>query len=218
MKTQILQGMVKYNVNEIGIDEVGRGCLFGPVYIAGVILPDNIDDIKESEILKDSKLLSKKNRDLALKFIENHALEYHIVSIENKQIDEINILNATLKGMHDVVDKFSLKSKHLLVDGNNFLKYPGIEHTCVIKGDNKYKNIAAASILAKTARDKYIEELTNKYKILNEKYNLEQNKGYGTSQHINGIKIHGITNYHRLSFKPCKDYIETIINIEDSSS
>jgi len=201
---------------ELGIDEAGRGCLFGPVFIAGVILPSNIQELidKENEgkkrnatiVIKDSKKLSKKKRILAKEFIEKHVLFYEVIQKSNNVIDEINILNATLEGMHDVVKKINSNTKidKILVDGNRFRKFIDdndeiIEHECVIKGDDTYLSIACASILAKTYKDIYIEKLVQSFTDL-EKYDLVNNSGYGTQNHIDAIKKYGITQYHHKTF------------------
>ena len=197
-------------VLEIGIDEAGRGCLIGPVFIAGVILPNNIYELCEEEniVLKDSKKMSSKNRTLARDFIERVAIDYAVIQKDNKIIDEKNILQATLCGMHDVIDKIQIKPEKILVDGNQFHIYRDssgdiIHHECIIEGDNNYMCIAAASILAKTAKDAYIEELVEKYPDLN-KYSLRHNSGYGTAAHIEAIKKYGITEFHRKTFGICK--------------
>jgi len=200
------------NVVEIGIDEAGRGTLIGPVYIAGVILPNNIIELCEEEdiIIKDSKKMSKKERERSRLFIENNAIDYAIISKDNNIIDEKNIFTTTMEGMQDVVNKISIKPEKILVDGDHFNIYRDeigemIPHQCIIKGDDTYMCIAAASILAKTYKDKYIEDLVALYPDLN-KYDLSNNSGYGTQNHIDAIKIHGITKYHRKTFGICKTF------------
>ena len=207
------------NKIELGIDEAGRGCLFGDVFIAGVVLPKNIVSILEKEnegkkrnekiIIKDSKKLSKKKRELAKDFIEKNSIYYIVAQKSNKLIDEINILNATLEGMYDVTKEIYSKIKidKILVDGNRFRKFINendeiVEHECVIKGDDTYLNIACASILAKTYKDNYIEQIVSENKEL-EKYDLINNSGYGTQKHIEAIKKYGITEYHRKTFNIC---------------
>lgn len=199
---------------EIGIDEAGRGCLFGEVFVAGVILPKNIKELIEKEeekiIIKDSKKLSKKRRLKAKEFIERVAVDYCVVSKDNKIIDQKNILNATIEGMHEVLDKIQTKPNKILVDGNRFKFYRDqngelIEHKCVTCGDNKYLSIASASILAKTNKDLYIENIVNNNPEL-EKYDLVNNSGYGTKKHIEAIKKYGTTQFHRKSFGLCADY------------
>jgi len=193
---------------EVGIDEAGRGCLFGPVCIASVSLT-NFDDPLVNNI-KDSKKLSEKKRNILYDFIKNNSV-YSIQLISHEKIDEINILKATLEGMHlcldDIDDKINIDT--ILVDGNHFPPYFStkqdkfIKHECVISGDNIYINIAAASILAKVTRDNYVKDLCEKDKNL-KKYDLHNNKGYGTKKHMDAIKNLGIIEGHRRSFKPCK--------------
>lgn len=195
---------------EMGIDEAGRGCLFGPVFVAGVILPNNILELceKSNIVLKDSKKMTKKNRTIARDFIIQNAIDYSIVSKDNNFIDEKNIFATTMIGMHEVVDNIIIKPEKILVDGDHFNYYKDsndniIDSECVIKGDDTYMCIAAASILAKTAKDAYIEELVEKYPELN-KYSLTHNSGYGTVAHIEAIKKYGITEFHRKTFGICK--------------
>jgi len=197
---------------ELGIDEAGRGCLFGRVYIAGVILPNNILELVDEEdiVIKDSKKMSKKNKIRAKKFIEKHAIDYNVVYKENNYIDQYNIFASTMEGMHDVVDNITIKPDKILVDGNSFRKYYDndgniIEHECIVEGDNKYMSIAAASILAKTYKDEYIQNIVNEYPDY-KKYDLENNSGYGTANHLEAIKLYGITPHHRKTFGPCKSY------------
>jgi len=197
---------------ELGIDEAGRGCLFGRVYIAGVILPNNIIELCEEEdiIIKDSKKMNKNNKERAREFIERNAIDYTIVYKDNKYIDQHNIFEATMDGMKIVVDNITIKPDKILVDGNCFRPYKDeygnkIDHECVIEGDNRYMSIAAASILAKTYKDKYIENVVEEYPDL-KKYDLLNNSGYGTLNHIEAIKIFGISQFHRKSFGICKNY------------
>ena len=196
---------------ELGIDEAGRGCLFGRLYVAGVILPNNIQELCEEEdiIIKDSKKMTKNNKERARLFIEKNAIDYCIVYKESYEIDKLNILQATLEGMHNVVDRICIKPDKILVDGDKFKKYIDeygniINHECIIDGDNKYMSIAAASILAKTYKDKYVEELVIENPDL-EKYGLPGNSGYGTAVHLDAIKKYGSTKYHRKSFGICKE-------------
>lgn len=201
----------KEDILEVGIDEAGRGCLFGRVYIAGVILPNNISELCDEEniVLKDSKKMTKKNKEIAKEFIERVAIDYSIVYKENDYIDKYNIFESTYNSMHEVIDKLIIKPEKILVDGNYFRKYyyegKEIEHECIIEGDNTYMSIAAASILAKTYKDKYIEDIVNKYPDL-KKYDLLNNSGYGTQNHLDAIKIYGISKFHRKSFGICKNY------------
>tara|TARA_Y100001958_G_scaffold150064_1_gene133398 strand:+ start:1612 stop:2232 length:621 start_codon:yes stop_codon:yes gene_type:complete len=196
------------NKLEIGIDEAGRGCLFGPVFVAGVVYnPEG----EYSYEIRDSKKCSLKQRDVLYDEILLQSISYSIKMVNEKEIDEINILQATFKGMHRCVDEITseIKIDSILVDGSLFPYYTDketfepIEHHCIINGDNTYRSIAAASILAKVSRDRYIERLVKENKEL-EKYDLLKNKGYGTKNHIDSINKYGITRYHRKSFGPCK--------------
>jgi ribonuclease HII len=176
---------------EVGIDEAGRGCLAGPVVSAAVILPKDFD----YPIVKDSKKLSEKKRKEAYDIIIKNALNYSVSLVLPEVIDKINILQATMLSMHNCLD-YMEGFNHILVDGNYFNKYKDIPHTCVIKGDNTYYSIAAASIIAKVSRDDYMKQLHNEFP----KYKWENNKGYGSEEHINMIKEIGITEHHRKSF------------------
>lgn len=193
---------------EIGIDEAGRGCLLGPVFVAGVIYNPYGEYSYE---IKDSKKCTLKQRDILYDEIISQSICYSIKLVNEKEIDKINILQATFRGMHRCIDEIisDIKVDKILVDGTMFPYYTEkenfeiIEHICIPGGDNKYRSIAAASILAKVSRDRYIERLVKENKEL-EKYDLLKNKGYGTKNHINSIKEFGITKYHRKSFAPCK--------------
>ncbi|MFM7681311.1 MAG: ribonuclease HII [Bacteroidota bacterium] len=177
---------------EAGCDEAGRGCLAGPVVAAAVILPLDY----ENSQLNDSKKLSEKARLYLRDDIVEKALAYHIAFVWQEEIDRINILNASFMAMHRAVDQLKLKPKHLLIDGNRFNPYPGIPHTCIIKGDGKFLSIAAASILAKTARDEFMEQLHHEFPA----YNWKKNKGYPTKDHRAAIKEYGPNIHHRQSF------------------
>ncbi|MEI6820526.1 MAG: ribonuclease HII [Bacteroidota bacterium] len=181
---------------EAGCDEAGRGCLAGPVYAAAVIFPKDY----KNELLNDSKKLSEKHRLVLRKVIETDALAYAVVSIDNIEIDKINILNASIKGMQDAVALLKITPQFLLIDGNRFKPYRDIPYKCIIEGDAKYLSIAAASILAKTYRDECMEKLHEEYPA----YNWNKNKAYATLEHREMIKKIGITPYHRLSYKPCQ--------------
>lgn len=178
---------------EAGIDEAGRGSLAGPVTAAAVILPKGLNITG----LNDSKKISKIKRDKLRIEIEDKALAFSVVNINSKLIDESNILKATIKAMHEAIKLLKVKPKHLLIDGNYFNKYKDIPHKCIIKGDSKYQNIAAASILAKTYRDELMVNLALKFN----EYGWSKNKGYGTKEHRNAIIKHGLTKYHRKSFR-----------------
>ena len=195
------------NKLEIGLDEAGRGCLFGPVCVAGVVWTDE-DPIPLLEI-KDSKKCSEKKRNILRKYIEDNAIAWSVHFIHHDEIDSLNILKATIKGMHRCIDtiRSQLEIDTILVDGNSFTTYTDedfnyINHKCIINGDNTYKSIAAASILAKTHRDEYMYQLIDENPLL-KKYGLHTNKGYGTEYHMKSIKQYGTTKGHRLSFKPC---------------
>ena len=177
---------------EAGCDEAGRGCLAGPVFAAAVILPENF----RNEMLNDSKQLSEKKRDELRTIIEREALAWAVAAVDNEEIDKINILNASIEGMHRALAQLSITPQHILVDGNRFKPYGIIEHHCIVKGDSNYMAIAAASILAKTHRDEYMLQLHERYPM----YDWASNKGYPTKKHRAGIAEHGITPYHRRSF------------------
>jgi len=185
------------NEFEAGIDEAGRGCLAGPVTAAAVVMPPNCN----LGTLDDSKKLSKEQRFELRPIIEKEALAYSVVHISHRVIDEINILQATFKAMHKCVDELSIRPDLLLIDGNRFPAYLGIIHQCIVKGDAKYQSIAAASILAKTYRDEYMEKLHRKHP----QYDWISNKGYPTNKHRSAIKEFGPTKYHRTSFKLIKE-------------
>lgn len=178
---------------ECGTDEAGRGCLAGPVTAAAVILPINFI----SDILNDSKQLTHSKRNFLRPIIENEAITYSVSHIFEKEIDVINILNASILAMHKAIEGLNTAPSFISVDGNKFKSYKNIPHQTVIKGDSKYLNIAAASVLAKTYRDAYMNELHNEFPM----YNWKQNKGYPTIEHREAIKKYGITKYHRKSFK-----------------
>ena len=194
---------------EVGIDEVGRGCLFGRVYCAAVILPENFDDFLDKKlVLRDSKKVSKKKREIIRKIIEEHAIDYSVAYSESFEVDRDNILQCTLNTMHKCLNKLKTNVDLILVDGNHFNDYYNKEnnlvpHRCIIGGDDSNKSIAAASILAKTHRDEYIQNLCEENEIL-KRYNIHNNMGYGTQAHIEGIKKYGIIDGHRLTFGICK--------------
>ena len=178
---------------ECGTDEAGRGCLAGPVTAAAVILPQSF----KNKILTDSKLLTHKSRELLRPVIEQEALAFGIAHVFPEEIDEINILNASIKAMHLAIEKLKQQPQHILVDGNRFKPYKECSHECIIKGDSKFLSIAAASVLAKTERDRYMRELHMQFPH----YNWKKNKGYPTKEHRQAIKEFGITSHHRKSFK-----------------
>ena len=207
----MLEQFYEQNKIEVGIDEAGRGCLFGPVCVGAVIWLDEdpIKDDKNYEI-KDSKKVSEKKRTLLKDYIKDNCIAYNIQLIHHNDIDKYNILQATLRGMRLCLDNITdiINIDTILVDGNHFDFYSDkndkyIDHVCVIDGDNIYKSIAAASILAKTYRDEWIYKLVDENPDL-EKYDLKNNKGYGTKRHLDAIKEYGITKWHRKSFGICK--------------
>lgn len=178
---------------EAGCDEAGRGCLAGPVVAAAVILPGNF----QHPLLNDSKQLTHKQRDLLRVVIESQAICWAVAMVHNQEIDQINILNASIKAMHLAIDQLDTRPTLLLIDGNRFHPYPNTPHKCIIKGDAKYLNIAAASVLAKTHRDEYMAEAH----IRHPHYSWDKNKGYPTRVHRSGIAVHGISPLHRKSFR-----------------
>jgi len=177
---------------EAGCDEAGRGCLAGPVFAAAVILPQSFNH----PLLNDSKQLSAKHREELKNYIESNALDYHVAQVEEQEIDQINILNASIKAMHLALDGLQKRPEFLLIDGNRFKPYEKIPHECIIKGDAKYGAIAAASILAKTYRDAYMKSLAVKFP----QYGWEQNKGYATLAHRVALQKNGPSDHHRKSF------------------
>ena len=177
---------------EAGVDEVGRGCFAGPVYAAAVILPKDFFH----PLLNDSKELTKEERDELRPVIEKECCAFSVASVSNGEIDKINILQASFKAMHLALNRLAMTPQLLLVDGNRFKNYKKLPHKCIVKGDGMYASIAAASVLAKTYRDEYMENLHEKYQM----YSWNKNKGYGTREHRAAIEIHGLCRYHRKSF------------------
>lgn len=206
----MLKTYYKENTLEAGLDEAGRGPLFGRVYTAAVIL--NPNDDYNFDLIKDSKKLSERKRLIAFDYIKENAIDYSIHYNDEKTIDKINILQATYNSMHKALDNLSTVPEFLLVDGNYFIPYLNlnteeyVDYVCVKSGDNTYASIAAASILAKVSRDKYIIDLCDKYPQLDEYYSIKSNKGYGAKKHMDGIKQYGVTEWHRKSFSPCDKY------------
>lgn len=178
---------------EAGTDEAGRGCLAGPVTAAAVILPSYFSN----EILNDSKQLTEKKRVVLRTLIEEQALSFGVVHISEAKIDEINILNASILGMHQSLDKLTTLPEFIIVDGNRFKPYKEIPYQCIVKGDAKYLSIAAASVLAKTYRDDYMLRLHQEYPM----YGWDRNKGYPTQEHREAIRKYGTSPYHRKSFQ-----------------
>ncbi len=178
---------------EAGCDEAGRGCLAGPVFAAAVILPKDF----VHPLLNDSKLMSEKNRDILQPIIEEKAIAWAVGIVGPEEIDEINILNASFLAMHRAVDELKTRPTSLLIDGNRFNKYPDITHHCIVKGDSKYLSIAAASVLAKTYRDRYMKKIAAEHPG----YDWHSNKGYPTKAHRKAIALLGATSHHRKSFR-----------------
>ena len=177
---------------EAGCDEAGRGCLAGAVYAAAVILPKNF----HNELLNDSKQLTERQRYALREVIEREAVAWAVGVVGPTEIDKINILNASILAMHRAVDGLTVRPEALIIDGNRFKPYQNLPHTTVVKGDSKYLSIAAASILAKTYRDDYMNKLHEEFPH----YDWKGNKGYPTKKHREGIRLHGTTPYHRMSF------------------
>nr|WP_319572271.1 ribonuclease HII [uncultured Draconibacterium sp.] len=193
MNKQKLLPFYNENTIEAGCDEAGRGCLAGPVFAAAVILPSSF----ENELLNDSKKLSEKQRYHLRPLVEEQALAWAVVAVDNKEIDEVNILNASFLAMNRAVEKLTTIPEHLLIDGNRFRTKGKIPYTCMIKGDGRFYSIAAASVLAKTYRDDYMAEIHQEFPY----YDWHKNKGYPTKKHRAAIKEHGPCKYHRMSFR-----------------
>jgi ribonuclease HII len=177
---------------EAGLDEAGRGCYAGPVFAAAVILPKDF----HHPLLNDSKLLNEKQRDELRPIIEKESICFSVASVDNDTIDKINILQASFSAMHLCIDQLKVIPEFLLIDGNRFRPYPDVPHQCIVKGDGKYAAIAAASILAKTYRDEFMQKLHASFPH----YGWNTNKGYGTQVHRNAISEFGLCSYHRKSF------------------
>lgn len=178
---------------ECGTDEAGRGCLAGPVTAAAVILPDNF----ELDLLNDSKQLTEKIREKLKPIIEEKSISFAVTHLEPLIIDKINILNASIKAMQDSIVKLNPRPQYIIVDGNRFKPIEEIPYSTIVKGDSKYMSIAAASVLAKTYRDEYMNKIHEEFPM----YNWKQNKGYPTKEHREAIRKYGTTKYHRMSFR-----------------
>lgn len=183
---------LKENCVECGCDEAGRGCLAGSVYAAAVILPSGLRD----DGLNDSKQLSEKKRYELRRVIEREAVCWAIGVVTPEEIDQMNILKASFLAMHRAIAQLRVTPEHLLIDGNRFMAYPGVPHTTIVKGDGTFLSIAAASVLAKTYRDDYMNQLAGEYPA----YQWQKNKGYPTQMHREAIRHYGVTPYHRKSF------------------
>jgi ribonuclease HII len=196
----LLKAFLHAHLTEAGCDEAGRGCFAGPVFAAAVILPADF----YHPLLNDSKQVSPELRIELRNYIETYALDFAVEQVGNDEIDKINILKASFKAMHGAIKKLKKRPEYLLIDGHLFYKYPEIPHQCVIKGDGKYASIAAASILAKTYRDEFMQRLHYEYPH----YGWFNNKGYGTAEHRKSIEAHGLCPYHRKSFNILHSQLE----------
>lgn len=188
----MLQPFLYESKIEAGLDEAGRGCYAGPVFAAAVILPKDF----YHPLLNDSKQLSEKQRDQLRPVVEKESIAFGVAAVDNDEIDIINILQASFKAMHLAIEKLPVIPEWLLIDGNRFKPYKGIKHDCIIQGDGKYASIAAASILAKTYRDEYMQQIHKEFV----EYKWNNNKGYGTAEHRHAIEQNGLCKYHRKSF------------------
>ena len=188
------------NVVEAGCDEAGRGCLAGPVFAAAVVLPEDFS----CEELNDSKKLTEKMRYQLRPLIEEQALDWAVGVVSAQEIDEINILRASIEGMNVAAANLKVAPQFLAIDGNRFISHNGLPYKCIVKGDGKYANIAAASVLAKTHRDEYMLRLHEEYP----NYGWDRNKGYPTKEHRMAIREYGLTPYHRLSFNHTEGQLE----------
>ena len=193
MRKQKLLPYFQESQIEAGCDEAGRGCLAGPVFAAAVILPAGF----ENQLLNDSKQLTEKQRYQLRPVIEEQALAWAVVAVDNHEIDEVNILNASFLAMNRAVAQLKIKPEHLLIDGNRFRTQGDIPYTCMVKGDGRFYSIAAASVLAKTYRDDFMLSIHREFP----NYDWDKNKGYPTKKHRAAIREHGPTKYHRMSFR-----------------
>jgi ribonuclease HII len=196
----VLLSRYQFELVEAGCDEAGRGCLAGPVFAAAVILPDDF----EHDLLNDSKQLSEQIRYKLRAEIEERAITFAVASVDNEEIDDINILNASFLAMHRALDKLKFIPEFLIIDGNRFNKYRDLKHQCIVEGDAKYFSIAAASILAKTYRDDYMKQIA----LEHPEYDWHSNKGYPTIKHRETILKIGYTRYHRRTFRVTNPQLE----------
>jgi ribonuclease HII len=206
----MLAAFANEGILEAGLDEAGRGPLFGPVYVAACVLPQ--DDSFDHSLIRDSKKLTKKKREWAFDYIKNYAIDYSIVSYDHNKIDKLNVHKATYTAMEEAISNLSIRPEHLLIDGNYWNKHIAnpISYTCFKGGDDLYTPIGAASILAKVSRDQWIENLCDKHPELNTYYQIRSNKGYGSKEHMEGIKKYGLTHWHRKTFGICKTITKTL--------
>jgi ribonuclease HII len=193
---------------EAGTDEAGRGCLSGPVVAAAVILPIDFTH----PFLNDSKQLSEKKRAQLRPFIEENALAFAVSFVWQDEVDKINVLQASITGMHRSIEMLQIEPEYIIVDGNKFNSYRDIPHKTIVKGDAKYLSIAAASVLAKTYRDEYMEKIHKEFPM----YNWKKNKGYPTKEHRNGIREFGPSKYHRMTFRLLPEVEEGLVKVKIS--
>jgi ribonuclease HII len=196
----MLKSYYQSKLVEAGCDEAGRGCYAGPVFAAAVILPKRF----KHPFLNDSKKLTIEQRNELRPLIEKKAICYAVASVDNDEIDAINILKASFKAMHLAIAQLQQQPEILLIDGNRFTPYPNIPHHCIVQGDGLYASIAAASVLAKTYRDEYMRRLHDEFPV----YHWKSNKGYGTPAHRNAINEHGLSRYHRKSWRFIEEQLE----------
>ena len=196
----MLENSYQTELLEAGCDEAGRGCLVGSVFAAAVILPPDF----YHPLLNDSKQMTERQRDLLRPIIEREAVAWAVAEITASRIDEINILRASIEGMNVAAANLKVAPQFLAIDGNRFISHNGLPYKCIVKGDGKYANIAAASVLAKTHRDEYMLRLHEEYP----NYGWDRNKGYPTKEHRMAIREYGLTPYHRLSFNHTKGQLE----------
>ena len=198
MLSVMLEPYFKPNCIEAGCDEAGRGCLAGPVFAAAVILPPDISERNTAlaQALNDSKQLTEKRRDVLRGIIELEALAWAVVAVDNQEIDKLNILRSSITAMHRALDRLEIRPEHVIVDGNRFYPYGDTPYTTIVKGDAKYMSIAAASILAKTHRDEYMQQIHMQHP----QYGWDRNKGYPSAAHRAAIREYGPTPYHRMTF------------------
>ena len=207
LQTAVLKPYFKRKYIEAGCDEAGRGCFAGPVCAAAVILPKSF----YHTVLNDSKQVTPEQRETLRVYIEKKALYYAVAMVDNDEIDSINILKASFKAMHLALEQLPVEPALILVDGNRFTAWRNVQHQCIIKGDGIYASIAAASILAKTYRDKYMQQLHDEFPH----YNWAQNKGYGTVEHRRAIESHGLCRYHRKSFNILSAQLEIDYELQE---
>lgn len=194
----MLEAFFKADTIEAGCDEAGRGCLAGPVFAAAVILPPDLCERNSAlaQALNDSKQLTERRRTALRGMIEQEALAWAVVAVDNREIDQLNILRASITAMHRALDRLEMRPEHIIVDGNRFYPYGNTPYTTIVKGDGKYMSIAAASILAKTHRDEYMLQIHQEFP----QYAWNSNKGYPSAAHREAIRKHGPTPYHRKTF------------------